>query len=119
MLETGGWSTTSKGAREAFDTAKKRVTGAGVTLRTRADDPAIEAAERAMADALPITRRINKWEGRWPLNTYADTDASKLSGSSQERLRNSLKRLNSIRLRQSDRAARRCTYRLRQGRGKL
>ena len=48
----------------------------------------IEAAERAMADALPITRRINEWEGRWPLNTYADTDASKLSGLSQERLRN-------------------------------
>ena len=33
-----------------------------------------------MADALPITRQINEWEGRWPLNTYADIDASKLSG---------------------------------------
>ena len=44
-----------------------------------------------MADALPITRQINEWEGRWPLNTYADTDASKLSGSSQERLRSAVK----------------------------
>ncbi len=92
VLETGGWSATSKSAREAFDAAKKRLTGAGVALRTRADDPVIEAAERAMADALPITRQINEWEGRWPLNTYADIDASKLSGSSQERLRNSGKK---------------------------
>jgi Asp-tRNA(Asn)/Glu-tRNA(Gln) amidotransferase A subunit family amidase len=91
MLETGGWSTTSKGARVAFVAANQKLAATGVTLRTRADDPLIEAAERAMADALPITRQINEWEGRWPLNTYADTNASKLSGSSQERLRSAVK----------------------------
>jgi len=91
VLETGGWSATSKGARDAFDAAKKRLSTAGVSLHARTDDTLIEAAERAMADALPITRQINEWEGRWPLNTYADTDASKLSGLSQERLRNANK----------------------------
>ena len=91
VLETGGWGDTSKGARAAFDIAKQRLTGAGVVLRSRADDPAIEAAERAMADAFPVTRRINEWEGRWPLNTYADIDAAKLSGPSQERLRSAVK----------------------------
>jgi Asp-tRNA(Asn)/Glu-tRNA(Gln) amidotransferase A subunit family amidase len=88
VLQTGGWSATSKGAREAFDAAKQRLAGAGVALCARADDPAIEAVEREIAEALALTRRINEWEGRWPLNTYADIDASKLSGPSQERLRN-------------------------------
>jgi Asp-tRNA(Asn)/Glu-tRNA(Gln) amidotransferase A subunit family amidase len=91
VLETGGWSATSKGAHEAFDAAKQRLAGAGVALRARADDPAIEAVECEIAEALQITRRINEWEGRWPLNTYADIDASKLSGLSQERLRNASK----------------------------
>jgi Asp-tRNA(Asn)/Glu-tRNA(Gln) amidotransferase A subunit family amidase len=91
VLETGGWSSTSKGAREVFDAARKRLSDAGVTLHARADDPLIEGAERAIVEALPITRTINEWEGRWPLNTYADTDARKLSGSSQERLRNAVK----------------------------
>ncbi len=91
VLQTGGWSATSEGAREAFDAAKQRLAKAGVALRTRADDPALEAVERAIAEALAHTRRINEWEGRWPLNTYADIDASKLSGHSQERLRNANK----------------------------
>jgi Asp-tRNA(Asn)/Glu-tRNA(Gln) amidotransferase A subunit family amidase len=90
-LETGGWSVTGTGARQAFETAKQHLAKAGVTLRTRADDPSLEAAERGMAEALLITRRINEWEGRWPLNTYSDIDATKLSGLSQERLRNANK----------------------------
>ena len=48
--------------------------------RSRADDPDIEAVEKAITDALPLTQAINAWEGRWPLNTYADLDAEKLSG---------------------------------------
>ena len=91
VLETGGWNTTSKGARDAFDAAKQKLAASGVMLRTRTDDPAIEAAERELTDALKITRRINEWEGRWPLNTYAEIDAAKLSGHSQERLRNAVK----------------------------
>ncbi len=34
----------------------------------------------------PLTRTINAWEGRWPLNTYRDRDATKLSRSALERL---------------------------------
>jgi Asp-tRNA(Asn)/Glu-tRNA(Gln) amidotransferase A subunit family amidase len=51
----------------------------------------VEAVEREIADAVTLTRRINEWEGRWPLNTYAETDISKLSAPSQERLRNAQK----------------------------
>jgi Asp-tRNA(Asn)/Glu-tRNA(Gln) amidotransferase A subunit family amidase len=91
VLETGGWSAISRGARSAFDAARKKFAAAGITLRSRTDDPLIEAAERGIAEALPITRQINEWECRWPLNTYADIDPSKLSGHSQERLRNAVK----------------------------
>ena len=54
---------------------------------SRADDPDIEALEQALTDALPLTMAINAWEGRWPLNTYADIDASKLSQAARDRLK--------------------------------
>ena len=56
VLETGGWSATTEGARKAFAAAKRRLAKAGVELHGRADDPDIEAVEqahrrRAAADA--------------------------------------------------------------------
>lgn len=87
LLETGGWKATSEGARTAFAAAKEHLAKSGIALKSRADDPEIEAAEQAMADALAATMAINSWEGRWPLNTYADLDASKLSGAARERLK--------------------------------
>jgi len=91
VLQTAGWGATSEGARKAFEGARQQLARGGVELRGRGDDPAVEAAERALSESLVETRQINEWEGRWPLNTYADMDASKLSGLSQERLRNALK----------------------------
>lgn len=87
LLETSGWKATSEGGRKAFAAAKERLAKAGIELTSRADDPVIEAAERAMADALPATMAINSWEGRWPLNTYNDLDAGKLSTAARERLK--------------------------------
>jgi Asp-tRNA(Asn)/Glu-tRNA(Gln) amidotransferase A subunit family amidase len=46
----------------------------------------IEEVEGAIADAASLTRTIDAWEGRWPLNTYRDIDAGKLSRSALERL---------------------------------
>jgi Asp-tRNA(Asn)/Glu-tRNA(Gln) amidotransferase A subunit family amidase len=87
VLETGGWSATTDGARRAFASAREQLAKTGVELRTRSDDSDIEAVERQIADALPLTQAINAWEGRWPLNTYADLDAAKLSGPARERLK--------------------------------
>jgi Asp-tRNA(Asn)/Glu-tRNA(Gln) amidotransferase A subunit family amidase len=89
VLETGGWSSTTEGARKAFDAAKEKLAKAGVELKGRREDPDIEAAERAMADAQPLSLAINAWEGRWPLNTYADLDKTKLSAGSLDRLKQS------------------------------
>lgn len=87
VLETGGWSATTEGARRAFVALKQRLQANGVAVRSRADDGAIETVEQAVADALPVTMAINAWEGRWPLNTYADMDASKLSLAARDRLK--------------------------------
>jgi Asp-tRNA(Asn)/Glu-tRNA(Gln) amidotransferase A subunit family amidase len=87
ILETGGWSAATTGARAAFSKACRRIAAAGIEVRGRADDPDIEALEQAIADSLPLTLAINTWEGRWPRNTYTDRDASKLSASAIERIR--------------------------------
>ena len=87
ILESDGWSATTEGARKAFAEARQKLASAGVELRGRADDPDIEAAERALVGALDLTQSINAWEGRWPLNTLADLDAGKLSASAKDRLK--------------------------------
>ena len=80
-------SLTSEGARKAFAEAKVRLARIGIELKGRAEDPGIEAAEQAIADAQSLTLSINAWEGRWPLNTYADRDATKLSEAALSRLK--------------------------------
>src|SRR3954452_13128882 len=86
VLQTSGWEEAAPEARAAFEAAVARLAGAGIELADRHADPAIEEIERAIADAAPLTRTINAWEGRWPLNTYRDRDASKLSRSALGRL---------------------------------
>jgi Asp-tRNA(Asn)/Glu-tRNA(Gln) amidotransferase A subunit family amidase len=87
LLETGGWDATTESARGAFAKAKDRLAATGIELRSRADDPDIETVETAIVDALTLTQAINAWEGRWPLNTYADLDVVKLSVPARERLK--------------------------------
>jgi Asp-tRNA(Asn)/Glu-tRNA(Gln) amidotransferase A subunit family amidase len=87
IVETYGWKATTEGGRKAFGSAKQRLQMAGIDLRGRADDADIEAVEQALSDALELTQSINAWEGRWPLNTYADIDPTKLSQSARDRLK--------------------------------
>jgi Asp-tRNA(Asn)/Glu-tRNA(Gln) amidotransferase A subunit family amidase len=87
ILETGGWSVTTEGARKAFEAARGKLKAAGVEIKSRADDPDLEVAEKHLVDALPLTQSINAFEGRWPLNTYAALDAAKLSAPALDRLK--------------------------------
>jgi Asp-tRNA(Asn)/Glu-tRNA(Gln) amidotransferase A subunit family amidase len=68
-----------------FEAARAKLEATGVKVVTRVHK-IVDAAEAALADAVPVTRRINAWEGRWPLNDYRHRDVSKLSGPAQERL---------------------------------
>lgn len=87
LFETGGWSNGTAGAKAAFAAVREQLEAAGVTIRSRHEHVDIEAAEKALADALELTQAINAWEGRWPLNTYSKLDAGKLSPSALARLK--------------------------------
>jgi Asp-tRNA(Asn)/Glu-tRNA(Gln) amidotransferase A subunit family amidase len=86
LLQTAGWEVAAPGARQAFDAAVARLAESGIAIADRHADPAIDEVEGAIADALGLTRTINAWEGRWPLNTYRNRDRSKLSQSALDRL---------------------------------
>src|SRR5262245_37377657 len=86
FIETGGWKATTDGARKAFEAAKERLAKAGIEIKSRKDDPDLDATEKLIDDAQPLTLAINAWEGRWPLNTYSALDAGKLSPNARERL---------------------------------
>jgi len=86
MLETTGWEVAAPEARRAFEAAAGRLADAGIRVADRRADSAIEEVEEAISDAATLTRAINAWEGRWPLNTYRNRDQSKLSQSALDRL---------------------------------
>jgi Asp-tRNA(Asn)/Glu-tRNA(Gln) amidotransferase A subunit family amidase len=86
LLETSGWEVAAPDARAALEAAVAQPAAAGVEIASRRDDPDLAAIETAIADAEPLVRRINAWEGRWPLNTYREIDAAKLSRSALDRL---------------------------------
>lgn len=70
MLETPGWSAVQDAAKSALEAAVARLKAAGVEIITRSDTPAVDEAERTLAKASEISRTINAWESRWPLNIY-------------------------------------------------
>jgi Asp-tRNA(Asn)/Glu-tRNA(Gln) amidotransferase A subunit family amidase len=86
ILETPGWSRATDAARGVLQQAVDALASAGVRILRRADSKTVEAVETSLDEALALTRRINAWESRWPLNTYVDRDATKLSKGMVERL---------------------------------
>jgi Asp-tRNA(Asn)/Glu-tRNA(Gln) amidotransferase A subunit family amidase len=69
-LETGGWSRVSDEVKALFQQWLSQLSGAGVRVLTRRELPELDALERALSDALELTRSINAWESRWPLKAY-------------------------------------------------
>jgi Asp-tRNA(Asn)/Glu-tRNA(Gln) amidotransferase A subunit family amidase len=86
LLQTAGWEDASPEARRAFEAAVAQLAEAGIAIADRHSDRAIEEIEGVIADAAALTRQINAWEGRWPLNTYRNRDRSMLSQSALDRL---------------------------------
>jgi len=86
LLETSGWAVAAPDARAALEAAAAQLAAAGVQIASRRDAPELAVIEAAIADAEPLVRRINAWEGRWPLNTYREIDATKLSRPALDRL---------------------------------
>lgn len=69
-----------------MELALERLRASDVKVVTRKDSAAVAALEDALHETLPLTRKINAWESRWPLNTYVDRDAAKLSKGMVDRL---------------------------------
>jgi Asp-tRNA(Asn)/Glu-tRNA(Gln) amidotransferase A subunit family amidase len=86
FLETSGWANASADAKAAMSDALSRLKAAGVEVLTRHSHPKVAAVEAAIADARPLSMRINGWESRWPLNTYRNRDAGKVSPVMLQRL---------------------------------
>ncbi len=86
FIETAGWAAASAGAKAAIEETMKRLKAAGIEVLTRGNNPKVAATEAAIAQARPLSMRINCWEGRWPLNTYRNRDPSKLSRVMLDRL---------------------------------
>jgi Asp-tRNA(Asn)/Glu-tRNA(Gln) amidotransferase A subunit family amidase len=86
FVETAGWAVASAGARAAMTEALARCKAAGIEILTRQSNAKVDAVEAAIAPARPQSMRINAWESRWPLNTYRERDASKLSRAMLDRL---------------------------------
>jgi len=87
FIETSGWALASPGAKRAMEGTLDRLAAAGVDLRTRGNDAKVAAVESAIVEARARSNGINAWEGRWPLNTYRDRDAAKLSEAARDRLK--------------------------------
>jgi Asp-tRNA(Asn)/Glu-tRNA(Gln) amidotransferase A subunit family amidase len=79
FLETAGWAAVSAGAKQAMADALARIKAAGIEVLTPQSNAKVAAVEAAIAQARPLSMRINGWESRWPLNTYRERDASKVS----------------------------------------
>jgi len=85
-LETAGWGVASAEAKTCFQDAVGKLAETGVEILTRHSNAQVAALEEGIADAQNLSRALNAWESRWPLNDYARRDASKLSRSARDRL---------------------------------
>jgi len=86
FLETAGWRVASSEAKQALQQSLACLSSNGVDVVTRRSDKLVGAVEDAIANARTLSIRINTWESRWPLNTYRNRDAGKLSRAMLERL---------------------------------
>jgi Asp-tRNA(Asn)/Glu-tRNA(Gln) amidotransferase A subunit family amidase len=86
FVETAGWMAASAGAKEAMGDALARCKRAGIEILTRGSDARVAAVEEAIVEARALSMRLNAWEWRWPMNTYRQRDASKLSRALLDRL---------------------------------
>jgi Asp-tRNA(Asn)/Glu-tRNA(Gln) amidotransferase A subunit family amidase len=87
FIETPGWELATEDAKGKLNVAIGMLRNAGITIVDRNNSTRVAKLEAALPESRPLSARINNWEFRWPLNTFAhDMDYSKLSPAMQERL---------------------------------
>jgi Asp-tRNA(Asn)/Glu-tRNA(Gln) amidotransferase A subunit family amidase len=86
FVETLGWAAATSGAKDAMADAVVRCRAAGIEVINRQTNAKVAAVETAIMEARAASMRLNAWEWRWPLNSYRERDASKLSRVMLDRL---------------------------------
>jgi Asp-tRNA(Asn)/Glu-tRNA(Gln) amidotransferase A subunit family amidase len=86
LLETPGWKLASDEAKQVLSTALGRIREADVIVIDRQSNTIVADVETALEAALLLSRRINAFESRWPLNTYRAKNRDGLSRTMLERL---------------------------------
>jgi Asp-tRNA(Asn)/Glu-tRNA(Gln) amidotransferase A subunit family amidase len=79
VLETEGWLQAAPEAKLAFTKSIERISAAGVAILRSANYRPVAKVEGAIAQATRIVTAINAWDMRWPMNSYRNRDASKMS----------------------------------------
>lgn len=87
VLRTAGWAEADATAKRGFAKHAERLQSDGIELADAESKSNLAAFERTMEKALVNSLRINTWEMRWPLNTYRNRDAAKISPLLLDRLR--------------------------------
>jgi Asp-tRNA(Asn)/Glu-tRNA(Gln) amidotransferase A subunit family amidase len=85
FLETAGWTVASEAANASMQDALRRLSAAGIEIRTSADDADVSAIETELAEAFTLSNRLNSFEMRWFIDGCAARDASLLSKSMLDR----------------------------------
>ncbi len=86
LLETPGWELAEDAAKAALMNAVDMIAATGVEIVARKQDSELDYMERALREAFELTRRINAFELRWPLNVFFQQDQYKLSKAMRDRL---------------------------------
>jgi Asp-tRNA(Asn)/Glu-tRNA(Gln) amidotransferase A subunit family amidase len=86
FLETSGWAVASEAAKASMQDTLRRLSEAGIEIRTGGDDADVSAIEAELAEAFTLSNRINSFETRWFIEGCAERDASLLSQSMRNRL---------------------------------
>ncbi len=85
-LDTSGFDRLDEETRHTFEATLDRLRSAGVAILGRRDLPEIEQYEKAIAESLTLSRKINTWEFHWPLCSFEDRLPGNLSEVMQKRL---------------------------------
>jgi hypothetical protein len=85
-LQIDGFASVDPEAAKAFAAFNEKLSASGIELYTWDTSPLIAAAEDAIHDAAALSRKINEWESRWPLNARSPLrggshDPRELSGA--------------------------------------
>jgi Asp-tRNA(Asn)/Glu-tRNA(Gln) amidotransferase A subunit family amidase len=86
VMETAGWSELDGKTRDAFDRLLAGLRDSRVEILRRGDDPLIEAFERAIAEARPVTMDICDWENRWSFENLVEQHPGQYSDNLLARL---------------------------------